>query len=596
MKRLIAISFLLWFPFIGFSQGVLDSNYTFTELNDMLEGARDTFRQKDQLGDEDIRRLADVYFLLAEYEESRFRHKRSFDNYTQSLRYYKRIQDTLQMFNIERQIADRYHKIELYSESLELYEELLAHYRGINDKYNEADVLFEMATVYKDKGDIDLEQIYLKKAALVNRSLKDTTLLLKFTMERVDNYERLNEIDSALIFAFRAFKLSNEVDNKEFLSSSLYKIGYLNKLRSDYTKAVKYLTEAKEVIPMQPYSENRLKIYRQLSDVYSRVNQYDSAFKYSTMGGSLSDSILIKDKRISLDNAAIKYQANENKIKLANTEQDKQQAERENKNQRRILYLMAAGLSLLLILMYFLIRFYTQKIRSENVVNNQKQEINTQKIRELEDNIKISSMQSMIEGQELERERIAKDLHDSLGGLLSTIKLQFDSVSSHNGISEIKEYRKANSLLDTAVEEVRAISHNLQPGALMNLGLVPAINDLINRFEGEHLPDIHFQPIKIPDDLNNMTVLSIYRIIQELFHNAIKHAKAKEILLQLNSEEDEMVIEFEDDGIGFDINNLKRKGMGLDNLKSRINYLKGNISIDSKEGEGTSYLMRFKYK
>ena len=149
MKRLIAISFLLWLPFIGFSQGVLDSNYTFTELNDMLEGARDTFRQKDQLGDEDIRRLADVYFLLAEYEESRFRHKRSFDNYTQSLRYYKRIQDTLQMFNIERQIADRYHKIELYSESLELYEELLAHYRGINDKYNEADVLFEMATVYK---------------------------------------------------------------------------------------------------------------------------------------------------------------------------------------------------------------------------------------------------------------------------------------------------------------------------------------------------------------------------------------------------------------------------------------------------------------
>lgn len=133
---------------------------------------------------------------------------------------------------------------------------------------------------------------------------------------------------------------------------------------------------------------------------------------------------------------------------------------------------------------YFIVKFYDQRITTTRIITEQKEEINQQHIRELEDSVKMSSMRSVIEGQEIERERIAKDLHDSLGGLLSTIKLQFDYVRSKNQeLSAQKEYSKAHALLDTAVEEVRTISRNLQPGSLQNLGLVPAIKDLINRFE-----------------------------------------------------------------------------------------------------------------
>ena len=207
-------------------------------------------------------------------------------------------------------------------------------------------------------------------------------------------------------------------------------------------------------------------------------------------------------------------------------------------------------------------------------------------------------MQSMIVGQEKERQRIAVDLHDSLGGLLSAVKLQFDNVRAKlNGYTHLDQYQNATKLLDTAVEEVRNISRNLQPGALKELGLISAIKDLINRFEGEAYPEIFFQYYNIDDKLDDMTALSIYRIIQELINNTIKHAGANEILIQLSTEQNDLVVEYEDDGKGFDPKNLSgKKGMGVDNIQSRVNYLKGSLSFSSKENEGVSYLIRIPYK
>ncbi|HQV68074.1 MAG TPA: sensor histidine kinase, partial [Saprospiraceae bacterium] len=257
----------------------------------------------------------------------------------------------------------------------------------------------------------------------------------------------------------------------------------------------------------------------------------------------------------------------------------------------------AFGLFIVLLSLYFIIKFYDQRISTTKIITEQKEEINQQKIRELEDNMKMNSMRSVIEGQETERERIAKDLHDSLGGLLSTIKLHFDHVSSKNSeLQHQKEYNQAYQLLDTAVDEVRTISRDLQPGSLQNLGLVPAIKDLINRFEAENYPDIDFQYYEMPDKIDKMISLSVYRIVQELLTNSLKHAQATEILIQINTEEDELVIQYEDDGIGFDQSNLKRKGMGLENIRSRVNYMHGSISIESENAMGMAVMIRIKYQ
>jgi signal transduction histidine kinase len=308
---------------------------------------------------------------------------------------------------------------------------------------------------------------------------------------------------------------------------------------------------------------------------------------------AINDSILNRDRITSINNLSIKHQSYEKNKEIQLLELENQNVNQKNIMQRNVLYFVAGGFGLLLIALYYIIRFYSQKIRTENIINTQQHKIDQQKIKELEDTMQINNMQSMIIGQERERERIAKDLHDSLGGLLSTVKLQFDQFKSTlSGKQDSKEYYKAADLLDSAVEEVRVISRNLQPGALSKLGLIPAINDLINRFDGDNYPTVFFQHYNLPLKISEMVGLNIYRIIQELMNNTIKYADASEVLIQLNYKDGDLYVQYEDDGVGFNINNLNARGMGLENIEYRVRYLKGRMSIETKEGDGVSYFIK----
>ena len=588
MKYYITILLYTVLTLTSYGQVSIDSNYSIKQLNDMLSDLRQSGtydRQED---------LAAIYYLLGQYEEEAFNKSgQAFEYYTRSKEYYEIAGDTTMMHTLELKIAERFAAAGMYQEAIELYDEALNYYTTEQDTYKITHIQNNLSKVYRVKGDAEKSIEYLNTAILLNKNLKDSLLLVEFLFNKIKSYEQLTELDSALLISFQAFKISDAMGDKQSISESLFHIGYLNKLRSDYDKAVKYLLKSEELAPTIPYSEHRKKIYQQLSACYSNVEEYERAYHYNQRYASLSDSILNKERTESIDNLTIKYESKEKNIKVKSLEIDKATAEAQNQQQRRALYLLAAGVILLLALLYYIINFYRQKERADNIISQQKEEINQQKIRELEDNIQISSMQSMLEGQEIERERIAKDLHDSLGGLLSTIKLQFDSVKAKmTKVEKLSEYNSANKMLDTAVTEVRSISQNLQPGALVKLGLLAALKDLFNRFDDEHYPDIDFQHYDIPDKIDTMVSLSIYRIIQELLHNTIKHAKASEILIQINTEGDELVIQYEDDGRGFDLERLKRKGMGLDNIKSRVNYLKGEISFDAKPGEGTSVLIQ----
>ncbi len=566
----------------------IDSIYSQETLEKLLKTARIEQDHED---------LADVYFLLAQLEENKNSdYEKSFEYYTRSLEYYKIGDNISQVHEIQKKIAKSYARSELYSEAISIYNELLEYYSEKKHLKTRTLLLNDLAKVHGLQGDLEMEYNYLNQAIRLNRILKDTLLEIDFLFDRIKNYQKLNELDSAIMLSFESFQLSKALKNVELESNSLYYIGKLNKLKRNYPRALKYLKASLERMPEQAYNVKKRDSYKDLSEVYSKLNLFDTAYVYSQMYAYLNDSILNKDRLESINKLTIKYETREKKSAINLLEKEKAFSDQRSEQKTRALYVMGIGLALLLLLMYYFIRFYTQKIKAGNIINLQKQEINQQRIRELEDNVKIKSMNSMIEGQEVERERIAKDLHDSLGGILSAIKLQFDGVEYKvKNITKVNEYKRATKMLDNAVEEVRNISRNLQPTALRELGLVSAIKDLINRFSGERYPEIDFQYYNVPENLDRLFALSLYRIIQELLHNTIKHAQASEIIIQINRQDDELVVSFEDDGIGFNPDRLKRKGMGLDNIKSRVNYLKGTLSIDSEIGKGSSFIINVKY-
>ena len=567
----------------------LDSTYKISELEEMLKDAQVTKNKEN---------LAATYYLLAQFEAENFDNSaNAFKNYTNAREYYNILKDSFMVSQIDKAIGIEYLQSGYYQESLQAFEKALTYFSKVNDLKNITYINYYISQLYRDKVDPEMELKYLNKSIELNNILQDSSLLVEFLIHKIGSYETLNELDSAELVAIQTVKLSGKMKDRESMSRSLYHLAQINEKRGNLDRALKYLNDSEEFVSRKPFNKHRRMLYSKTTNIYEQKEDFKNAFIYSKKYSELNDSILNKDRIESQNKFAVYYKVDEKEEDNKKLELDVETVEEKNKQQRNAMYILTSGLVMLLALLYYIINFYRQKIKAEEIINGQQQEISGQKIRELEDNIKISSMQSMLEGQEIERERISKDLHDSLGGLLSTIKLQFDSIQSKmDDVGRLREYKSANKMLDTAVEEVRSISQNLQPGALTELGLIPALNDLFNRFDDETYPDIDFQHYSIPDKIPTMISLSIYRVIQELLHNTIKHAKAKEILIQINTEDDEMVIQFEDDGVGYDSENLTRKGMGLANIQSRINYLKGQLFTESSDGNGTSTLIHIRYK
>lgn len=588
-KAVITTIILCFTSNMMYSQFHRDSTYSYSDLNKILEMARTNNDQNT---------LAEVYIKLGDYEGDIFsEYEKSLEYYQRALEYFKVQKDKDGINTANHAIARRYIDAGFNNEASEILENLVTLYSVGNKKLKLAQVYFDLSSLYKARGDMIKRAEYLNKAIELSKQYKDPNFELKIIFEKILNFEDQGDLDSALVQSFEAFKLSNIIGNKDLIAKSLYHIGLINKLEKNYLRAIKYMTDCEVIIPFQPYSETRKSLYRELAEVYAKSGKHKEGFAYLEKYTALNDSILNKNRHESLTNLAMKYGTQDIKSNIALLKIEKEYADERNQAQRRTLYILAIGLFVVLVSIYFIVKFYDQRISTAKIISDQKEQINHQKIRELEDNMKMNSMRSVITGQEIERERIAKDLHDSLGGLLSTIKLQFDNVrSKKQELAHLKEYNHAHKLLDTAVDEVRTISRNLQPGSLHDLGLVSAIKDLINRFEGDNYPEIDFQYYEMPDKMDKMISLSIYRIIQELLNNSLKHAQATEILIQINTEDNELVIQYEDDGVGFDQNNLKRKGMGLENIKSRVNYMHGSLIMDSKQGEGMSVLIRIRYQ
>jgi signal transduction histidine kinase len=201
------------------------------------------------------------------------------------------------------------------------------------------------------------------------------------------------------------------------------------------------------------------------------------------------------------------------------------------------------------------------------------------------------AINSMVSGQEEERARIAKDLHDRLGSMLSVVKIHYKSVE--DDLEKIKketktQYEKANKLLDEACEAVRKIAHNMVSGTLTKFGLVPALKELKEKIEETKTLQIELLAHGLDDRLDNTTEIQLYRVVQELLNNVLKHAEATEVTIQLLKREHDVNIMVTDNGIGFEVDEILNEGMGLKSVKARIAEMDGRVLIDSSKGNGTT--------
>ncbi|MBI5856167.1 MAG: sensor histidine kinase [Sphingobacteriales bacterium] len=331
--------------------------------------------------------------------------------------------------------------------------------------------------------------------------------------------------------------------------------------------ALKFLRKGLDIAVEIDHQEFKRDAYEQLALVFSRKKIYDSAFVYQQLFSKLKDSIAeeISSEEIYQRDADLQIERQEQVQKIALERQ---------RLWRNIIIGVAA---LLLLTVIFLLNRYQlkQKNRYQQELNRQQNEL----------------FNAIAAAQDQERKRIAQDLHDTLGSVLSAAKLKLAAAKELKPEwSREDHFQTGISLIDEASAELRNISHNIMPAALSRLGLVAALKNLSTAISSNSNVQISFSSHDFTKRLDEQKEISIYRIILELINNAVKHAQASLVTVQLIKYPGYINIMVEDNGKGFDYKTAlsQKKGIGLGNIISRVEFLKGEMDVDSKPGRGTS--------
>lgn len=451
----------------------------------------------------------------------------------------------------------------------------------------------------KKEGKIELQKKSLINLGSVNSSLenyevaeelflKSLTLNIRQELDFDVNanlgnlYRRQKKPKKAIPYLEKAIEQVPENPSSE---ANLYFLIYAKIDLKDTVGMQKILARAIAHINESKGMRNKSIMTMAISNYYRAFGDFEKALKYRDDYLTLYEEIKEKQRDETVYNLEANYQTEKKEREII---QQKLIIESKEKQKNKILF----GLISLAALSIFLILFFRNRLKYQKTIALQNETLQQQKIEDLRLNNKVIALNSMIEGQEAERFRIAKDLHDSLGGLLSTIKTHFTSIQKEqDNFTTTPLTQKTTELIDEACIEVRRISHNMIPHALSLSGLKGAIEDL-----GEQLNVEGYQttveinsPLKSIDETKK---IMIYRLVQEIISNVKKHAQAKTILLQLFLHQKEITLMVEDDGIGFNYQQaLKKEGLGLKSINTRIEFLDGKIDWDSQIDQGTTIII-----
>ena len=385
-------------------------------------------------------------------------------------------------------------------------------------------------------------------------------------------YKLSGDLPHALQYSLDAVR--NDEHNPAYDTAAFYiNVGDVYKEMKDFAKAIDYLHHGFMLSVEMHHRENTRDAAEYLSQTYALQRRYDSAFYYYQLFTGLKDSIV----------------NNETKMKIAGIQgqYDIAKKDKEIVRQHQISNILVGSFGFLLIVLLLLYNGYRlkQKNKYQREYNRQQNEL----------------FNAIVSTQDQERKRIAQDIHDGLGSVLSAAKLKLSSLEESKASlssDQLEKYQSTLTLLDEASAELRSISHNIMPATLSKLGLVAALQNLIGKISGRSGLQISFTAHELEGRIEETTEISIYRIILELINNIVKHANADKVSIQLVKYPKYINVIVEDNGQGFDYSRAleEKKGIGLGNVLSRVEFLKGTVDIDSAVGKGTTVVIEIPYE
>jgi two-component system NarL family sensor kinase len=459
-----------------------------------------------------------------------------------------------------------YFRQQSYDKASDYFLKALSLAEEFNNKQLIAECYNNLGVVYFSKLNYPQALAYYLKDLKINQEIGNKSGMGRSLSNIATVYIKQTKPDypQALNYILKALQVRKEVDDKQGIVICYINIGSLDINLLDYKGAIQYSDSAIMLVKEIGDIENERLAYENLALANSKMGNYKEAYENHVKFKQLTDSIFNADNTKQISDLKTKFEVEKKEAELKVIQQE------EIKRQKLIIWSVIILSSLVLfssLLLFNRIRL-KQKNKHQLLINEKQKELAV----------------AVMDTQEQERKRIAEDLHDSLGHLLSTVKLNLQTLPE----SQKQSVQNSMILLNQASEELQNITFNLMPRTLEEEGLVPALNELAVKVSNSGAVKIQVHVHNMNHfNLEKQSQFNIYRIVQEAVNNILKHAEAKEITIQLIGQDTHFTIMIEDDGKGFDTE-MQKNGRGLKNIVTRSLWLKGNINIDSTPGRGTT--------
>ncbi|ATP56924.1 hypothetical protein CPT03_10750 [Pedobacter ginsengisoli] len=642
MKKLGLILIILLIGIAGWGQSITKKDSLLKLLPKAKEDTTKVLLYIDigNLYELDSPQTAQKYYLMAGNLSKRLGYKRGIikyiSNYTAILNekggFEKSLVLNKQAFQIARDINDKlyiaktaanignnFNYLNESDSAIYYYETAGRYFEEIGNNYLLARMYEMEQLVYQNMGRYKKALQYGKMAVKELRASKDSVDLGRSLLNLANSYQSNYFPDSAMNYYKEALAISQKIKYVSGESASLLGIGNIYFHRFDADQMKPYYEKALALAKESDDPRGEAIATRGMALYYFLVKNFDKAKAFSVASIKLADSAATKyDKFESMqvlssvlyaqhdiiagEKVRDQMQLLENEIRGDELQQKIISIEKKFETQKKEaqIKLQQSQLRQKNTLNYILIgSSIAFLIIALLVYRNYKHRQNLQqaKIDELETEKQLTATEAVLKGEEQERTRLAKDLHDGLGGMLSGIKFSLSTMKENLIMTpdNAHAFERSIDMLDSSIQEMRRVAHNMMPEILVKYGLDTALKEFCAEVDRSSVLHVNYQSVGMLEaDITQTTSVTIYRIIQELLNNAIKHANAKNVLVQVHQSEQEklLAVTVEDDGNGFDTSLLKQaNGMGWSNIQNRVEFLKGKIDVQSGPGKGTSVMI-----
>jgi signal transduction histidine kinase len=519
--------------------------------------------------------MGNLYNIQGKYPEA-------IDYYTRALRYYEKYGINESQSIACMNIGEMYIGMDNYRQAGVHFFKMdsLAHVTG--DSLHIAYAKRRLSKIYLHDGDYDkaLQSVGITYAYVLSHpeegdagKLDPLIILSEIWLEGYGDYRRAEE------YAREALALADAVDMPREKASSLRVLSTIHLKRGEWRRAEQTALEALEADDSEP--ANTLAVYEILAKAYAHQGNAPKADEYFDRHNALQATWSNRNYQSSIREMEVKYETEKKETQIEALASENRLMASEK---RLMIWLgVSCGAALLLALsaLFLLLRWTVQK----------RQHAET-RILQLEQEKQLVAAQSLLDGEIKERARLARDLHDGLGSILTGAKMILTNLKNDvlNGTGDASGFDNATEILNDSIHEMRRIAHHLMPDALSRFGLKPAISDFCDT-----LPPVKFVWYGSTSRLDPYLEGVIYRITHELINNALRHSAASHILVQFAQEADRIALVVQDNGTGFDPQ-AAGGGTGLSNVRTRVASFGGFMSISSNAGEGTEVNVEFKLR